>query len=203
MRQPLRDTPGDHGRREGKLFYGCRCEKYDVERKAAKDENQLPRLFALGAEMLAQRLGPVAKAPIQRAVRVSKIGVPWVLFFHEQFPFWRTFFEELGFTSRAVRQEQQADDKAGAGGRGRRVVLPDKDGARAYTGLDRKGVERIFLPSLINLAQEETRWRAAWHARTCRPCRTSRPLPYRAQAHAPSIDFGQGMAEIARELKAR
>jgi len=74
-----------------KLYYGSRCEKYDVKRKTAKEQNTLPRLFAEREEMLVRGYDPDRTAG-------PRIGVPYVLFMHEQFPFWRTLLEELGFT---------------------------------------------------------------------------------------------------------
>ncbi|HEX9861306.1 MAG TPA: acyl-CoA dehydratase activase, partial [Nitrospirota bacterium] len=74
-----------------KLYYGSRCEKFDVKRKAAKDQNTLPRLFVEREEMLLKGYDPARVAG-------PRIGIPYVLFMHEQFPFWRTLFEELGFT---------------------------------------------------------------------------------------------------------
>ena len=57
-----------------KLFYGSRCEKYDVKRKAAKDENQLPRLFALREELLLKGYDPSKSADTSREAGLKKAG---------------------------------------------------------------------------------------------------------------------------------
>lgn len=73
------------------LYYGGRCEKYETaDRKLTK--NDIPNLIAKRLEML---MGGFVENPDKKGI---KIGIPRALMvFYQQFPFWRTFFEELGF----------------------------------------------------------------------------------------------------------
>jgi predicted CoA-substrate-specific enzyme activase len=130
---------------EFKSFYGGICDRYEV--KGEKNSAQaLPDLFKEREEMLMSYYREDGFAP-----NSPVIGIPRVLMFFEQFPLWATFFGELEI----------------------RVVLSDKTNKRlihkglqevlaeacypvkiAYghvANLIEKGVDHIFLPSIIDL----------------------------------------------------
>jgi predicted CoA-substrate-specific enzyme activase len=74
-----------------KLFYGGRCEKYELDERKGKGKD-IPNLFE---ERLAMLMGDYREEPENGKIT---IGIPRALMvFYQQFPFWRTFFEELGF----------------------------------------------------------------------------------------------------------
>jgi predicted CoA-substrate-specific enzyme activase len=74
-----------------KLFYGGRCEKYELDERKGKGKD-IPNLFE---ERLAMLMGDYREEPENGKIT---IGIPRALtVFYQQFPFWRTFFEELGF----------------------------------------------------------------------------------------------------------
>ena len=68
---------------EKPLFYGSRCEKYDVDRRAA-EQARFPDYFAERDEMLLEPYTP-SEATGPGAVRV---GIPRALLFYELYPFW-------------------------------------------------------------------------------------------------------------------
>ena len=73
------------------LFYGGRCEKWEVEERKGKGKG-IPNLFERRLDILMKRYMEVPKNG-----KVT-IGIPRALMvFYQQFPFWHTFFEELGF----------------------------------------------------------------------------------------------------------
>ena len=73
------------------LYYGGRCEKYEKDERKGKGMD-IPNYFNERLEML---LDGFEEEPGDG--RIS-IGIPRALtLFYQQFPFWRTFFEELGF----------------------------------------------------------------------------------------------------------
>ncbi len=79
---------GDESR---KLFYGGRCEKYELDERKSK-KSDIPNLFEERLEML---LDGFTETPANGKIT---IGIPRsLMLFYQQFPFWRTFFEELGF----------------------------------------------------------------------------------------------------------
>jgi len=73
------------------LYFGGRCEKWEIEERKGKGEG-IPNLFEERLEYLLDGFEEQDKDD-----RIS-IGIPRALMlFYQQFPFWRTFFEELGF----------------------------------------------------------------------------------------------------------
>jgi hypothetical protein len=77
------------------LFYGGRCEKYDINRK---DVSSVPDLFKFRDEMLWKAVNdhPDKNSPKKGAYR-GRIGLPYVFFFHEYLPFWAALIRGLGF----------------------------------------------------------------------------------------------------------
>ncbi len=74
-----------------KLFYGGRCEKYELDERKGKGKD-IPNLFE---ERLAMLMGDYREEPENGKI---SIGIPRALMvFYQQFPFWRSFFEQLGF----------------------------------------------------------------------------------------------------------
>ena len=74
------------------LYYGGRCEKYELDERKGKGKD-IPNLFEERIEML---LDGYEVLPKQQGK--TTIGIPrGLMVFYQQFPFWRTFFEDLGF----------------------------------------------------------------------------------------------------------
>ncbi len=180
-----------------RLYYGSRCEKYDVKRKAAREQNPLPRLFAEREEMLMAGYDP-------SIVRGPKIGIPYVLFMHEQFPFWRAFFEDLGFTVVLSGKSNKQTIRRGIEAVVAESCFPIKMAHGHVLELRDAGVEAIFLPSLINLESEDNSSERGEKGVACPYIQT---MPYLAGAAmdglrliAPSINFRRGMGHMAREM---
>jgi len=73
------------------LFYGGRCEKYELDERKGKGKD-IPNLFE---ERLSMLLGDYVEKPANGKI---SIGIPRALMvFYQQFPFWRSFFEQLDF----------------------------------------------------------------------------------------------------------
>lgn len=135
--------------KEEPLFYGSRCDKYDVKRKKTEGE-ELPDLFAERTEML---LNPPEARPLTDKQR-GQIGLPRAMFFHELMPFFKTFWTALGFE--AVISEKSNKKLIH---RGCEVVVsepcfPTKVAHGHILDLAEKGVKRVFLPAVINMPQK-------------------------------------------------
>ena len=73
------------------LFYGGRCEKWEVEERKGKGKG-IPNYFD---ERLALLIDDYEEKPADER---TTIGIPRnLMLFYQQFPYWRTFFEELDF----------------------------------------------------------------------------------------------------------
>ncbi|MDI6727518.1 MAG: acyl-CoA dehydratase activase [Thermodesulfovibrionales bacterium] len=183
---------------EGYLFYGGRCEKYDVRRS---QKSTLPDLFSFREDMLW-------KEHLKRQSAVSsqqsavKIGVPYIFFFHDYLPFWSTLLWELGFEVVVSPKTNKQVVNLGVENVISEACFPVKVAHGHIKWLKDAGVDAIFIPSFININQngdEYNRGVACPHTQT---------IPYVSRAAmadmktiTPVIDFGLGDGYLKRELK--
>ena len=133
---------------EFRSFYGGICDRYEVKEKKSDDED-LPNLFKEREEMLMSYYKEDefdSNSPV--------IGIPRMLMFFEQFPLWATFFGRL-------RLKVVLSDKTNKKliHKGLKEVLaetcyPVKVAYGHIVNLIEKGVDNIFLPSIIDLEKE-------------------------------------------------
>ncbi len=160
---------------EKPLFYGSRCEKYDVKKKNAAT-HALPDLFAEREEMLASAVIP-GKVPDNALT----IGIPRMLYVNDFLPYWRAFFGELGY--RVVLSEKtnrtlvnRAVETTAA-----ETCFPAKVAIGHIQDLLDKKVDVLFVPSFIQFP--------APHGQAgTQACPYAQALPYIAKA---SIKFGE------------
>ena len=77
---------------ESPIFYGARCEIYESPRhRRGIASDEIPDLYAERQTLL---MGDYVE-PGERNGR-KRVGMPRTLQFYDMFPFWRTFFDELG-----------------------------------------------------------------------------------------------------------
>jgi predicted CoA-substrate-specific enzyme activase len=133
---------------EFKSFYGGICDRYELKSEKTAD-HVLPDLFKEREEMLMSYYKGdefVLNSPV--------IGIPRMLMFFEQFPLWAAFFGELG-----VKVVLSDKTNKGLIHKGLQEVLaeacyPVKVAYGHVANLIEKGVDRIFLPSIIDLEKE-------------------------------------------------
>jgi predicted CoA-substrate-specific enzyme activase len=184
---------------ERPLFYGSRCEKYDVVRRSKG--NNLPDLFAEREELL---FGPY---PGEEALSddAPVVGIPRILVFHELLPFWKAFFTELGY--RVVLSDPTNKEliRQGVETVVAETCFPVKVAHGHVLNLLTKGVTRIFLPSVISMEKFSESFE---HSQTC-PYVQSFPYAvhssidfkrYKAQVLQPVLPFGKGPQEMERAL---
>jgi predicted CoA-substrate-specific enzyme activase len=133
---------------EFKSFYGGICDRYELKGEKTADQS-LPDLFKEREEMLMSYYkedGFTPNSPV--------IGIPRVLMFFEQFPLWATFFGELGIkvvlsdkTNKRLIHKGLQEVLAEA-------CYPVKIAYGHVANLIEKGVDRIFLPSIIDLEKD-------------------------------------------------
>ncbi len=130
---------------EKPLFYGSRCDKYDVDTKKAV-EHAMPDLFAEREAWMTgqpEDLNPGGKR--------GKIGIPRAMFFRELLPFFRTFFTSLGFEVVISGVTNKSIIHQGVECMAAETCLPVKVANGHILDLIQQGVDRIFLPSIIDL----------------------------------------------------
>jgi len=133
---------------EGKpLSYGSKCGKYDVQEKDTGID--IPDLFAEREESL---FNLCLHSKNRSSKSTPKVGIPRsMMAFYDFFPFWQTFFTELGFdvvlsdrTNRIIIQQGLENSTA-------EFCFPMKLLHGHVLNLIEKGVDYIFFPSIIDL----------------------------------------------------
>ena len=130
---------------ESPLYYGGRCEKYDVKRDDSKFAH-LPDLYKEREKMLySTYTGKVAgkDAPV--------VGVPRILYMHEMYPFWRAFFDNVGYRVQMSSPTNKEIIRNGIEKIATETCFPIKVSHGHVQELIDKGVKKIFLPSIINM----------------------------------------------------
>ena len=139
------------------LFYGGRCEKWERDERKGKAAG-IPNLFEERTRLLmgdyreeAVGLGPSSH---RRAAR-GTIGIPRALMlFYQQFPFWRTFFERLGFQVVLSRPTDPALIQKSLELLSAEACFPVEVTYGHVIDLLDRGVDWVFLPFVVNARAE-------------------------------------------------
>ena len=129
------------------LFYGSRCEKYDVAQDEGPTKRELPDLFAEREEMLTSYLAPVAPAK-KRGV----LGIPRTMYFREMLPFFSVFCQRLGFEVQVSQVSNKRIIHQGVEAVVNEPCFPLKVAHGHIKELMDQGVKRILLPHFVNMA---------------------------------------------------
>jgi predicted CoA-substrate-specific enzyme activase len=131
------------------LFYGGRCEKYETSTRK-RDKNNIPNLFQMRLDMLME--GYVEPVNDNRI----KIGIPRSLMvYYQQFPFWRTFFEKLGFAVVLSRESDKSLITESLEVITAETCLPVETMHGHVIDLMHKDIDYIFLPFIVNAKLQE------------------------------------------------
>ncbi len=134
---------------EKSLYYGGRCEKYETDDRK-KQSNNIPNLFLKRTEMLMDGFVEMD------SWKSTSIGIPRALMvFYQQFPFWRTFFEQLGFTVVISKESDKSLVSKSIETITTETCLPVELMHGHVLDLLDKGVDYIFLPFIVNAKQSE------------------------------------------------
>lgn len=151
---------------ENPLYYGSRCEKYDINRASSKD-NPLPNLYQEREKALFS-----AYAGKKLPDNAPTIGVPRVLFMYEMYPFWKAFFNELGYKVVLSSPTNREIIKHGVEKIVTETCFPIKVSHGHIQDLLNKGVKKLFIPSIINLKPAKEHHSFTYH------CPYVQTMPY-------------------------
>jgi len=130
------------------LFYGGRCEKYETDDRK-KIRTDIPNLFQKRLEML---MGGYTEPVVKKAMTV---GIPRALMvFYQQFPFWRTFFEQLGFEVVISKESDKALLTKSIETITAETCLPVEVMQGHVMDLIEKDVDYIFIPFIVNAKEK-------------------------------------------------
>ncbi|MEW6659347.1 MAG: acyl-CoA dehydratase activase [Thermodesulfobacteriota bacterium] len=182
---------------EKPLFYGSRCEKYEVGQTQKKVD--LPDLVKEREDLLYGSEEP-------KAGTRGSIGIPRTMFFQELMPFFRAFFEDLGFSVVYSQKTNKQVIRQGVECLAAEPCYPVKVAHGHILDLLEAGVKRIFLPSIIDMAHPHPDIRQGVvcpMAQTLTYVATSTInfANYGAELLSPVLYFGRGRQELRRGLK--
>ena len=155
---------------ETPLYYGSRCEKYDVVRKVKRRES---------VDLFKVREG-LLNSIYDKKVDGEQIGVPKILYSHELLPFWKSFLAELGFSVVVSDMTNKKTIRDGVENIIVETCFPIKLAHGHILNILQKGVKRVFIPSVINLKKPSEDIANTF------ACPYAQSIPYTVKA---SIDF--------------
>jgi len=173
------------------LFYGGRCEKYDINKNTKKDT--VPDLFGWRESLLRAERPSHGTGP--------RIGIPYIFFFHEQLPYWQTFLNELGFQVVVSPGTNREIVELGNEAVLAESCFPVKVALGHIKYLVKQGVDAVFIPSFADMNRAGDEFT---HGRACPYTQT---IPYMAKvsieglnAITPVVDYSRGKGYMKKEL---
>jgi predicted nucleotide-binding protein (sugar kinase/HSP70/actin superfamily) len=154
---------------EQPLFYGSRCEKYDVKRRAPKG-GSFPDLFAERERILAEAVSGAGSAT------GPSVGIPRSLYLNDFLPYWTTFFAGLGFSAVPSGKTTRSLVNRGLEASAAETCFPAKAGLGHVLDLIDKNVDVLFLPSFVRLPAH------APELKVGQACPYAQAMPYLAKA---------------------
>lgn len=133
------------------LFYGGRCEKYELDERKGKGKG-IPNYFEERLEMLND--GFKERPPEKDDIT---IGIPrGLMIYYQQFPFWRTFFGDLGFRVVVSDETSNQTVKKALGLIVAETCFPvEVMHGHIYELLENEEVDYVFTPFIINAKAEK------------------------------------------------
>lgn len=187
---------------EKPLYYGSRCEKFDVDKKSSKAD-KVPDLFAERERML---MNLYVKPGDEVVKDGKKVGIPRLLLFHELYPLWHAFFAHLGIEPVLSDKTNKRIIHAGVEDVPAETCFPVKVGHGHIKNLLDKGVEYIFLPSVINLKHRNPSIEQSFACPYAQTIPYMSPSAFDYAAHgvkvlAPKVYLARGKKEIVKGLE--
>ncbi len=187
---------------EDYLFYGGRCEKYDIRRKKTIN---IEDLFTYRDNLLWKAHEEWLKRKEQGyKPRRPTLGIPYVFFFHDYLPYWSTLLWELGFDVEISPKTNRKVANLGVESVLAETCYPIKVAHGHVRYLLEQGIKDIFLPSFVNMCFPDDPYDKG-HA-----CPLTQSFPYQVRVAfkginviAPVIKLKEGMNFIYKELKAK
>ncbi len=193
------------------LFYGGRCEKYDVRKRKAS--TAIPDLFEFREDMLWKAYNDRKASctnfnssnngnPSHFTHPTScKIGIPYIFFFHDYLPFWTTLLWELGFDAEVSPKTNREIITIGTESVLADTCFPVKVAHGHIKYLIGKGLKTLLIPSFINMNSEDDEFESGY------ACPLTQTIPYAARvAHAdveiiaPIVNLRAGKTALRDEI---
>jgi len=184
------------------LYYGSRCERYDVKRKGQVKRDEMPDLFKEREELLLRSHNSYKeRLNTQDQHSRTPIGIPRIFFFHDFLPFWSTLLWELGFKVELSSNTNRQVINKGVESILSESCFPHKVAHGHIKDLLDRGIDNIFIPSFINL----NTYGKGLRSFACPYCQT---MPYISRVAfeginviSPVVNLESGMKGLLSEIK--
>lgn len=184
---------------KGFLFYGGRCEKYDVRKKKTTG---FPDLFAFRDEMLWKEHNDRVRQRQGETGSRIKIGIPYIFFFHDFLPFWSTLLWELGFDVEVSARTNRQIVNLGLEKVLSEACFPVKVAYGHIRYVLEAKVDAVFLPSFVDLNMREDEFKKGLS------CPYTQTIPYVSRIAfegvktiAPVISLSRGRKYMTDEIR--
>jgi len=186
---------------EKPLFYGGRCEKYETRHNDKAD--QIPDLFSEREEFLLREYNSQDAAKLCRGI----IGIPRIMYFFDQLPFWTRFFNKLGYQVLLSDPTNRHLINAGLEKILSESCFPIKVSHGHIMNLIEKDVEFIFIPSILGLKKVYKNFPESI------VCPYGQALPYmlnialdldrqdKVKILSPALNFSRGLRSLSADLR--
>ncbi len=195
---------------KGFLFYGGRCEKYDINKK---DKSRIENHFKFREDLLWGEYGQRSedrsqksedggqikdvnsKSAIQNLNSKIKIGIPYIFFSHDYLPFWIELLSELDFDVVISPKTNRQVVNLGVETILAESCFPVKVAHGHIKHLLENGIKNIMIPSYINLNSLDD------YFGNGSPCPYTQTIPYLANAAFKDTNFIRPVIDFSREDK--
>ena len=183
------------------LYYGSRCEKYNMDASAPKKKDNLPDLFGERENLLLN----IYENKVRKGKSKGRVGIPRALIFHDMFPFWKAFFDTLGFEVELSEKTNKSTVRLGLDAAIEETCFPVKVSHGHISNLLKKKVDFIFLPMVLNIERKNPNMEQSFN------CPYVQTLPFMAKSSFnfekegvkllnPVIAFGWGRDYAVKRL---
>jgi len=178
-----------------KTYWGDKCsERYRKEIKVSR-KPVIPDLLKKREELLMETYGGEKNNALT-------IGIPRAMYFYDQFPFWNTYFKELGANVVLSDETNRAIVNAGVESRVAEPCFPITVAHGHISNLIDKEVDFIFIPNVIDAESNEktNSFYCPWGQTLCFVIlSTPRFMPYKEKILYPNIRYRIGKHDVKKE----
>jgi predicted CoA-substrate-specific enzyme activase len=180
-----------------KTYWGDKCaERYRKEIKLEREPVILD-LIKLRESLLHENFEPKKNNKIT-------IGIPRSLYFYDQFPFWYTYFNELGFNVMLSDETNRQIIVKGVESRVAEPCFPVSVAQGHFQDLIEKGADFIFVPNVVDAETQFTETNSfycPWGQTLCFVLKsTPKFIPFKDKILSPNIRYRQGKEVVKNQF---
>lgn len=180
-----------------KTYWGDKCAERYRKEITLEREPVIPDLIKLRESLLLENFEP-------RQANKTTIGIPRSLYFYDQFPFWYTYFNELGFKVMLSDETNRQIIVKGVENRVAEPCFPVSVAQGHFQDLIEKGADFIFVPNVVDAETQFTETNSffcPWGQTLCFVLKsTPKFIPFKNKILSPNIRYRQGKEAVKKQF---